>query len=64
MTPSYALCLLFIFLFLVIWSASSVLVQHLYRDLDFDSPFVLTYVSVLLFVLFLPAVLTWERLGR
>ena len=64
MTPSYALGLLFIFLVSVIWAASSVLVQHLYRDLDFDSPFVLTYVSVSLFVVFLPGVLIWERLGQ
>lgn len=61
MTPSYALGLFFIFLVSIIWAAASIVVQHLYRDMDFDSPFLLTYVSTSLFILFLPTRLLWER---
>jgi len=61
MTPSYALGIFFIFLVSIIWAAASIVVQHLYRDMDFDSPFLLTYVSTSLFVLFLPTRLLWER---
>lgn len=64
MTPSYSLGLFFIFLVSIIWAAASIVVQHLYRDMDFDSPFLLTYVSTSLFVLFLPTRLLWERRKR
>ena len=38
--------------------------QHLYRDMNFDSPFLLTYISTLLFVLWIPTRLILERCGR
>ena len=40
------------------------LVQHLYRDMNFDSPFLLTYISTALFVLWIPTRLILERCGR
>jgi hypothetical protein len=64
MTPSYALGLVFIFLVSIIWSASSIVVQHLYHDMQFDSPFILTYVGTSLFVIFVPMRLLWERRRR
>ena len=48
----------------LIWAAASVLVQHLYRDMNFDSPFLLTYISTGLFILWLPTRLVLERRGR
>ena len=38
--------------------------QHLYRDMNFDSPFLLTYISTALFVLWIPTRLILERCGR
>jgi len=64
MTPSYALGLFFILCVSLIWAAASVLVQHLYRDMNFDSPFLLTYISTGLFILWLPTRLIWERRGK
>ena len=61
MTPSYALGLVFILLVTVIWSLASILVQYLYTDQHFDSPFLLTYIGTSLFILFLPTRLLWER---
>ena len=52
-SSSYTLGLVYIFLVSVIWSAASVLVQYLYTDQSFDSPFLLTYLGVSLFTLFL-----------
>eukprot|EP00980_Cylindrotheca_fusiformis_P004975 scaffold1054_cov124-Cylindrotheca_fusiformis.AAC.15 len=51
---SYGLGLVFIFLVSVIWAAASILVQYLYTNQDFDSPFLLTYFGVSLFTLLLP----------
>jgi len=64
MTPSYTLGLFFILCVSLIWAAASVLVQHLYRDMNFDSPFLLTYISTALFVLWIPTRLILERRGR
>lgn len=56
LSPSYALGLLFIVLVAIIWAASSVLTQFLYKGhYQFDSPFLLTYIGVSLFTLWLPA---------
>jgi solute carrier family 35 protein F5 len=51
---SYGLGLVFIVLVSVIWSAASVLVQYLYTDQSFDSPFLLTYIGTSLFTILLP----------
>jgi solute carrier family 35 protein F5 len=45
---------LFIILVAVIWTASSVLVQYLYNDHAFGSPFLVAYIGVSLFTLWLP----------
>lgn len=37
-----------------IWAGSSVLTQYMYNDLDFKSPFFITYFSTTLFALYLP----------
>jgi solute carrier family 35 protein F5 len=39
-------------------------VQFLYTDENFDSPFLLTYIGTTLFVVFLPSRLLWERRRR
>ena len=53
--------LVFIFLVALIWAGSSILVQSLYTDFSFDSPFLLTYIGSSLFTLWLPthSVSTW-----
>jgi solute carrier family 35 protein F5 len=51
---SYGLGLVFIVLVSLIWAAASILVQYLYTNQDFDSPFMLTYFGVSLFTVFLP----------
>ena len=53
MTPEYALGLFYIFCVSVIWSLASILVQYMYHDLNFDSPFVVTYVGSSLFAVLL-----------
>jgi solute carrier family 35, member F5 len=57
----YGLGLFFIFIVTVIWSGSSIVVQFLYTDEKFDSPFLLTYIGTTLFTLFIPSRLIWER---
>jgi len=54
LSRSYSLGLVFIVLVALIWAASSVLVQYLYSDQSFHSPFLLTYVGTSLFTLWLP----------
>ena len=52
-TPSYALGLLYIILVVLIWTAASFMTQFVYEDLDFNSPFVFTYLSSTFFALYL-----------
>ena len=61
MTPSYSLGLFFIFLVALIWSVASGVVQYLYTDQNFGSPFLLTYIGTSLLVLLLPSRLLWEQ---
>jgi solute carrier family 35 protein F5 len=67
-SPDYVLGLAFIGAVAVMWAASSVLVQFLYRsdDMRFDSPFFVTYVGVSLFSLWLPthSAAEWIRRKR
>jgi len=58
---SYTLGLFFILLVSLIWSAASILVQFLYTDKSFDSPFLLTYIGVSLFTLLLPTKAAFEQ---
>lgn len=60
---SYALGLFFIFLVSCSWAGASVLIQYIYKDLAFDSPFIITYVCTSLFGIYLPWVYTSSRLG-
>lgn len=60
---SYALGLLFIFLVSCSWAGASVLLQYIYQDLAFDSPFIITYVCTSLFAVYLPWVYACGRLG-
>mmetsp|Transcript_23909 Transcript_23909/g.35102 ORF Transcript_23909/g.35102 Transcript_23909/m.35102 type:complete len:108 (-) Transcript_23909:21-344(-) len=60
-SSSYLLGLFFIVIVSIIWTFASVIVQHLYNDLDFDSPFVLVYIGTSLFSILLPFRLIWER---
>jgi hypothetical protein len=55
--------LLFIFIVAVIWSGSSVLLQYIFSDLDFRSPFLITYIENSLFCLYLPLFYFWRVFG-
>jgi solute carrier family 35, member F5 len=46
-----------------IWAGASVLIQYIYSDLSFESPFVLTFICTALFAVYLPGVLCLSRLG-
>ena len=61
MKSSYALGLFYIFTVSIIWSAASILVQYLYEGLDFDSPFLLTYIGTSLFIILIPAYFIFEN---
>lgn len=61
MNPSYFLGLSFIVLVAILWSLSSILAQYLYQNLNFNSPFLLTYIGTSLFVIMIPSRLLWER---
>ncbi len=64
MQSSYLLGLTFIVLVSVIWSAASILVQYVYQGLNFNSPFLVTYIGSSLFVVLIPTTLLWERRNR
>ena len=59
----YSLGIFFIIIVAVIWSGASVLTQWIYNNLDFQSPFLVTYVSTALFSLYLPLWRLWVYLG-
>lgn len=63
MISSYTLGLVFISIVALVWSASSVVVQYLYQDLNFNSPFLLTYIVSSLFIIYIPIRLSMEALG-
>lgn len=54
MKASYALGLFYIISVAIIWSAASILVQFLYQNLEFDSPFLLTYIGTSLLIVLIP----------
>jgi solute carrier family 35 protein F5 len=62
-SPRYSLGLAFILAVACIWAGSSVLIQHIYQDFDFRSPFLLTYLSNSLLVIYLPLWQVWIALG-
>ena len=55
--------LLFIVIVAVIWSGSSVLLQYIFSDLNFRSPFLITYIENSLFCLYLPLFYFWRVFG-
>eukprot|EP00603_Paraphysomonas_imperforata_P011694 CAMPEP_0114461398 /NCGR_PEP_ID=MMETSP0104-20121206/6254_1 /TAXON_ID=37642 ORGANISM="Paraphysomonas imperforata, Strain PA2" /NCGR_SAMPLE_ID=MMETSP0104 /ASSEMBLY_ACC=CAM_ASM_000202 /LENGTH=451 /DNA_ID=CAMNT_0001634167 /DNA_START=49 /DNA_END=1404 /DNA_ORIENTATION=+ len=59
----YTLGIVFIIIVAVIWAGASVLTQYIYNDLDFESPFLVTYISTTLFALYLPMWRLWVWLG-
>ncbi|KAJ1406705.1 hypothetical protein B484DRAFT_404061, partial [Ochromonadaceae sp. CCMP2298] len=63
MKRCYTLGLVFILAVACIWAGSSVVIQHIYNDLDFRSPFLLTYLSNSLLVIYLPLWQVWIGLG-
>lgn len=59
----YALGLWFIFLVCIMWTGSSVCAQYLYSELDFESPFLMTYIGVCLFAFILPVKYFTDNVG-
>ena len=59
----YSLGIVFIIVVAVIWAGASVLTQWIYNSLDFQSPFLVTYISTALFSLYLPLWRLWVWLG-
>ena len=53
----------FIVIVALIWAASSVLLQYVFEDMDFKSPFLVTYVENSCFVLYLPLFYLYRSLG-
>jgi len=64
MTPSYALGLFFIFCVSIIWTVASVVIQYIYQEHQFNSPYLITYIGTSLFTVLLPTRLVWERRQR
>ncbi|KAL7464814.1 hypothetical protein ACHAXS_010588 [Conticribra weissflogii] len=60
-SSNYALGILFLVVVSLLWTACSIVVQHLYRDMEFDSPFLIVYIGTSLFSVFLPSRLVYER---
>lgn len=52
---SYALGLLFILIGAILWSVTAIIVQYLYIQYGFNSPFLITYVGCSLFILLIPS---------
>lgn len=50
----YLIGIVFILLCACLWAGSSVLIQYIYSDLSFNSPFLLTYLATSLLSLHLP----------
>ena len=55
MLSSYALGILFLVIVSLLWAACSMVVQHLYNDMSYDSPFLIVYIDTNLFLVFLPS---------
>lgn len=62
-TARWNLGLFLIFLVALIWTGSSVLVQHIFEGMDFHAPLFLTYVCTSLFAVQLPLWHAAVRLG-
>eukprot|EP01032_Pedospumella_encystans_P012804 gene12804-14785_t len=62
-SKSYTLGLIFILAVALIWAGASVLIQHIYQDMDMKSPFFLTYMANSLLVIYLPLWQLWICCG-
>lgn len=60
MSSSYIVGLFFILIGSILWNATAIIVQYLYIQYDFDSPFLVTYVGCCLFILLIPSSLMNE----
>lgn len=60
---SWNLGIMFLIWVTFIWTFASLLTQFIYEDLDFTSPFILTYISSSFFSLYLPLWKIWCWLG-
>lgn len=60
---SWATGLFFILVVTIIWTGASYLTEYIYIDLEFKSPFLLTYFSSSFFVIYLPLWHLWVLLG-
>jgi len=58
---NWALGIFFLVLVAALWAGSSVLIQYIYDNLDYEEPFVLTYIGTSLFFIYIPGwfILTW-----
>ena len=63
MSSGWALGLFFLFLVAVIWAGASVLTQFIYENLDYEQPFILTYIGNSLFAIYLPSWAAMAGLG-
>ncbi|KAL7530570.1 hypothetical protein ACHAXR_003570 [Thalassiosira sp. AJA248-18] len=63
-SSSYALGIFFLVIVSLLWTICSMVVQHLYNDMQFDSPFLIVYIGTSLFSIFLPIRLGYERWGH
>lgn len=57
MISNWVLGIVFIIIVTILWTGGSVMTQYIYSEMSFKSPFIITYVSTSLFVLYLP---TWK----
>jgi solute carrier family 35, member F5 len=63
---SWALGIFFIVLVAALWAGSSVMIQYIYDNLNYEEPFVLTYIGTSLFFVYIPGwfVMSWLGLVK
>ena len=63
LSKGYILGLFFILAVALIWSGASIFIQYIFQDLNFQSPFLVTYVCNSLFILYLPLYQIGAKMG-
>ena len=63
MIKPYTLGILFLIIVSLLWTICSMVVQYLYNDYKFNSPFLIVYIGTSLFSVWLPIRYCWERYG-
>lgn len=61
---NHTIGLIMLLLVVALWVASGMLIQGIFHDLHFSSPFFLTYFSTSLFSVYLPSHYCWQQLLR